>query len=247
MGLLRRLPLALSTVLGGGKAESFPAALLTDLVLALNMEETSGTRYDASGYSNDALETGTVTYDSGIVLNAAKSSNPGAAYLSVAHNAEIAAGDRDFEYSVWIYAATISNYMNMIGCDDRSNRGYVLRYETGNKLSFLVCGTINASTYGLVTSDDTVNVATWANIHFWHDSVNNKLGIRINGGADKTANYAGGAYDNGTALRIFNGGTNASGGTANLRIDRVYRWNRVLTADERTLDYGGGSPKQLPI
>jgi hypothetical protein len=230
-------------LLGGGGAAGFPAELLTDLVLALNLDETSGTRYDASGLAHDAAQTGTVGRTTGIVNYAATSTAWNTGYLKVTYHADLRLGDNDWEMSFCIRMPGLGSFPTVMGQEAAgSGQDWTVWLDTGtNKMKFEIPGPVRA------ISTVTIAINTWYMVRVWHDKTADKIGISVNEEAAVLAAKVGGITDNSRDLVV--GGQIYSGNPAppNAIIDRVYRWNRVLSSSERILDYNSGAPKQVPF
>ena len=92
---------------------------------------------------------------------------------------------------------------------------------------------VTATTFGALKAN------TWYFVNTWHDSVNNIVGIAVNGISTTSAHTYG---VRGAAHPFVIGGYETTG-TMNGRIDEVAMWKRVLTADERQRLYEDGLDK----
>lgn len=229
--------------------------LLNNLIAYYKLDEAAG--------ANDAVD----AHTGGLTLTQASSPASAAGILGTARvfnatvyfaragdDAELSTGDVDFTLSVWVYLAAVN-----------VNQAIVTRYQmNGNQREYLLYWNYNdhapnsrfsftVSSNGAVTTtlDATTfgaaSINTWYHVVAWHDSVNNLLGIAINGVSD-TAAYSsgvfnstaaftlGGLWNNTTFIYPFNG-----------RIDEVGFWKSAagnggaLTAVQRAALYNGGA------
>lgn len=116
---------------------------------------------------------------------------------------------------------------------------YYLYVNTNNNATFRVSssGIINNSTVQ-ASSIGALNTSTWYNVIAWH-SGNSHIGISVNLSVNTSA-YTSGAFSGQTPFML---GTESNTLTAfmNGRIDETGFWNKILSPQERSDLYGGGS------
>ena len=156
--------------------------------------------------------------------------------LTLADNADISHGDRDFSYTGFVYFDTNSSNETIL-----AKRG-----GGGNEIFLYILGApdtirllIDGPSQSLIDTPNIAAVSTWIFFYAYHDSVNDEIGISFNDGTPSTTAHTTGVND-GTAP--FEVGSQ-SGGTLfmNGRTARFGRWNRILTAAEITRMYNGGN------
>lgn len=236
----------------GNGAEMYPISSLADdhLKAYWMLNETSGTRYDSVN-SNDLTDNNTVTQATGILDSAAQFSHANSEYLSITDNDDLSTGDIDYSIAVWVYIDSIpgSGWMSIVTKweDASHNREYWLGYNgTTNRFEFFVSwdgywgwSSVAADNLGAVSTN------TWYYIVAWHDSTANTINIQVNNGlADSTAHSNGSR--NGVAPFTI-GKSDGGDYFWNGRIDAVGFWKRVLTVEEKTSLYNGGSGFEFPF
>jgi hypothetical protein len=225
-----------------------PSTLLTSLISYWKLEEASGTRADAvTASGNDLTDNNTVTQNPGIIANAAQFTRVNTEYLSHADNASLSTGDIDYTVAAWVYLDSKPGNMGIIAKDSGgANREYVLQYTNASvRFVFTVLDTAG-STIGLVTANTfgAPSTGTWYLVVAWHDSVNNLVGISVNGGTADTAATTGVPADKTATFYI---GADQAVSNWDGRIDEVGFWKKVLTATERTNLYNGGAGRTYPF
>jgi hypothetical protein len=221
---------------GRGNAGVTPS-LLTDLVSYWKLDEASGTRFDSAG-SNNLADNNTVTSDTGKINSAAKFVAANSEYLSIASNATLVMGDIDFTLSLWFYRDTSANF-TLLAKDNGTSREYNLDIGGGNARFFINGGTSLAQSAA-------ASLATWYHVIAWHDSVGNTVNISVNNAAPASTATGGAAPATG-ASQFRLGSREGDGHYWDGRIDGVGVWKRVLTSDERTSLYNGGSGLDYPF
>lgn len=217
-------------------------AMLTDLISYWSLGEASGTRNDSHSTNHLTDTNSNVTQQTGKVGNAAGFA-PGPPHTSLnrADNASLSVADIDFTWAFWLYMNNTTGYQAFISKDSSSNAGIEIRRESGfTQPLFLIrqsngtdCLRLQHAAFG------TMSTATWYFILCYHDAVNNQGGILVNT-ALTTGATSGTPADESATLR-FGQNTATTDGELNGRLDEVAFWKRMLTADERTWLYNGGS------
>jgi hypothetical protein len=214
-------------------------ALTDNLISFWEMEASSGTRYDAHN-GNDLTDNNSVTSATGIVGNAADFESGNSEYLSVADNASLSVGDIDFTWALWIKLESKigGGYMIFSKTASSSTIEYELRCDGDAIISMEKSA--DGSTEQRATWGSALGTGTWYFVIGYHDAGSNELGISINNGTMVTASVVAGVYDGTAALRFGYPGFHATNYYDGL-IDQVGFWKRLLTADEITSLYNGGS------
>lgn len=238
-------------------------ALKDNLLAWWALEETSGDRYDSHG-SYDLEEHGTaVGYTSsgkkGNASNQLESNSP-TTWLERATTSDFSFGDSDFSIAGWFKTPDwnagdswardlvskylgggspqreffLSFYDQMGGGVGSINRFcFGCRDSTDSTWTYLY-----ANTFGAVspTYDDT-----WVFVACYHDSVNNLIGISINGGAFDTTAFSGGIQNTNTNTPLVLGTGNNGQSRLMANVDEVAIWSRVLTSGDISDLYNSGT------
>jgi hypothetical protein len=219
---------------------------LTDALMAYwSLDETSGTRADATGRGNDATEVGTPGSAAG-VRGLAASFPDDTAYLTVPTHADLSPGDTDFTWAFWVFADSLGAGINtdFFGKWSSSALEYDIFLPSSRVLEFLVSTTgsnverVSSASFGLLSA------LTWYFVVAWHDAAGNTLNIQINNGAVESVAHTGGVHQGSAALVL---GHSNFGASLVGRLDEVGLWHRVLTAEERSALYNGGLGLAYPF
>ena len=228
---------------GGGAAA--PSPLLTNLISYYSKEEASGTRNDAHG-TNHLTDNNTVTQAAGKVGNAAKFTAPNSESLSIASNPSLAISDIDASWGFWVYLDTKSAQMGLVTKwnANSSQRGYQIYYSSAaDRFAFLVSsdGTFNANFQINADALGSPATGTWYYINAWHDSVGNTINIQVNNGTVNSKAHTAGLFASTAAFALGAEAFSPFSRFLNGRLDEAGFWKRVLTTDERTWLWNGGS------
>lgn len=194
--------------------------------------------------ANDLTNNNAATFVTGKVGNAAQFVAASNQYLSIASNADLQTGNIDFTLAAWVKLASkpgsgqgiVSKSSGTLAADIEYNLDYL---DSSDRFRFTICDGIThvvvvANNFGAVPLD------TYCWVVGWHDSVANTINVQVNNGTLNSAAHNPGAQVSNKPLEIGRcfGATarNMDGVT-----DEVGLWKRVLTADERTELYNGGS------
>jgi len=219
-------------------------AITDSLISFWELEEASGTRNDSHG-TNHLTDNATVTSGTGKVGTGAVFAVATQEYLSRADNASLSTGDIDFTVFGWFKptAAALTAGSTGSALVTKLTSGGVgewhLRLDANN-------GTIRFAIWsssvnrGEVSRTAAAAADTWIFIVAQHDSVNNLVGISINGDAITTIATTGAPADTATGFTIGgweNPGVRNFDGT----IDQVGFSKRLFTADEITWLFNSGN------
>lgn len=201
--------------------------------------------------TNHLTNVNTATFVSGKVGNCVDLELGSTQYLAIADNAAHSMADIDFMVWAWCKleskpAAVMSAVAKFESGSNR--REYMLSWNnTADRFQFVVSpdgtstanGTVNADNLGAPALD------TWYFVVAWHDAASNQVGIRVDNGTANTAAYSGGCSDR---LGAFSIGSRSAGGLPwDGMIDEVGVKKSLLTSDEQTALYNGGSGFAYPF
>jgi len=221
------------------------SALLTNLVSYWKMDEASGSALDAHG-SNTLTPDGGGTIGSSAgkistarILTAANSQS-----FSISDNASVSLGDIDCTIIGWFKATTLPTF-DFVSKDIEtgSDREYLVGYN-GSRMRFGVFSAAGAFTQIVANTFGALSTGTWYHVAAWHDSVNNILGISVNGTSD-TVSYSSGIRD--AAARFAIGSRGANANRLDGLVDEIGLWKRMLTPTERANIYNSGSGLAYPF
>jgi|GEM_PF-5418221 len=212
--------------------------LTDDLVAYWPLSEVSGTRVDVTGRDNDLDSFGDPGNSVGKVGNAVQLDPDDQQFLSRSSTEDLELGDIDFTIAGWFKAASFNpvgsfpeNGARHLVSKWKSPHEYLVALNADGSLSFLIEDGV--SEHGWSTGPGAVSLNVWNYFVVWHDSVDNAVGIRLNG-QEYTFPYTGGVN---TSSENFTIGRNddVTGGASYFDglIDEVGVWKRLLTLDER--------------
>ena len=218
-------------------------SLAQDLISFWELEEASGTRYDAHA-SNDLTDINTVLSDTGKVGDAADFVSTSDEYLEKTSVASLQFADEDFTLACWaLYGppaigASVYNPLMTKATNTAATFEYQLTTGTNDKLQFRVS---DGTTLTTVEASAACVALTWYFVVGWHDSDADKIYVQVNNGTPAEAAHSAGCQVSTNPFRL--GAYYGSFGDHFMYglIDQAGLWNRVLTSAERTLLYNGGS------
>lgn len=212
------------------------------LVMALNLNETSGNRADATGRGHTATQSGTVGSGTGKIGNAVTMTNSSANYLTVAYGADLALGNVSWWMSAWINTPTVGGWKSYICQNDAAawqDWFIVNDNAAGNKWYISWTGGVDCQSTVAILAN------TWHNIQWGYIASETKMFISVDGETVVKVAKAGGITDNSKPLQIFKT-FQGNGAPDNALIDRVYRYTTAWTPTLGAADYNSGSPKEVP-
>jgi len=229
-------------------------ALRDSMVSWWEMNETSGTRYDAHG-SYNLTDYNTVGYGTGKKNNAADFESTNSENLRYPGGIGLSS-DSDFSISMWLNYESITGGKNLFSynVENGSNGNQVyadFNFVGANILRFLSGSEVTTS---YTWSSFALN--TWYHVVFTMDyNTTNGVKIYINGvnvaTGNSGSNSINGVTQSNFALGVMQfGGGSLYGLYHDGLMDEVGVWSRVLTSDEVTalynsgngLDYAGTAP-----
>lgn len=221
--------------------------LKEQLVAAWPLDEPSGTRRDRAGIGapNDLTDNNTVTGAAGPSIYIPLASQFTAAnteYLSLADNASISLTG-SHTICAWVFLDSAVAFAQIAGKGrflDAATLEYAIGTSTGG--TAVRYGKSDGTT--LVQLDHSIAVATgtWYFVMGWLDTDADTINIQVNNSTVSSAATTTGVQDSTNAFGI---GGQAAAQVFNGRIAGVGLWGRVLTAQERTWLYNGGSGRSL--
>ncbi len=220
---------------GNGKSYAqLSTADKVNLVSYWNLSEASGNRADSHG-SLTLTDTNTVTSATSTQSSA---HNTSAFFRAAASetltNAAIQLADTDWTVAGWLYRDA-TGVDTLASCGNATS-SLILRGDgaTSNAIMYAVSATKS------VTSTGTDGAGAWHFLVGYHDSVNNLIGISVDGGAFQTS-ATGGANSTPDSAFMLGGwvGHNFLSG----RVDEVGVYSLVLTQAKVTALYNGGAGK----
>lgn len=226
-------------------------ALTDSLISYWKLEETSGTRVDSHG-TNDLTDNNTVTSATGKINTAASFANASNEYLSHTDNTDLSLGDIDWTIAGWVNLATKSAIRRIFCKGNVSGQfAYNIDYfSTSDRFRFENSGDggFGASFSSVLANNlGSPSTSTWYYIVCWHDSVGNTINIQVNNGTANSTAHSSGTFDDSQTFGIGGNDAMLIGERFDGQIDEVGFWKRVLTADERTSLYNGGSGLAYPF
>lgn len=206
-----------------------------------NLDEASLNRFDSFGYNN-LQDVNTVTSTTGKVGTAAQFASANSEVLSSIDSAAFSQGDTDFSVVAWINitTTTASDWDIVSQYGAAGNRSWMIYYSgSTNRLIFIYSNNGTAASSVSANNFGAPSTATWMMVYAYHDSVGNVVGISINNGSANTTSHTTGGFNSTYSLDFGSG----NGRTVfyNGLLDEVGLWRKVLTSQEITDLYNGGT------
>lgn len=204
------------------------------LISYWSLEETSGVRVDDHG-TNDLTDNNTVGSTTGVIATAATCQAINSEWLNVIDNASLSLSE--VTISAWVQLSSLPSYVASIVSKygTAGSREYQIVYDNSlNRFRFVVSA--DGTTTVAATGSASVSTGQWYYIVAWANG--SEVGISVD---DNAATVTGsGIHDGAGDFAICRPGS-LPVSYFDGYIDEVGLWNRVLTADERTWLYNGGS------
>ncbi|MEX2143233.1 MAG: LamG-like jellyroll fold domain-containing protein [Anaerolineales bacterium] len=209
------------------------------------MDEASGAALDSNGANFLNEKDGSLGSAAGIVNTGRDFELNDTEYFSRGDLPDLSTGDIDFTWSLWVKPESIGPNMWLVQKADTPTTAADYEYllfvvaNAGNAPRFRVG---NGSAYANVTANTSLTAGSWYHIVAWHDSVNDEIGISVNGGAPVTQAYSSGGQD--TSGNLVVGASlinNTPGNYFDGVIDEVGFWKRVLSPQEIAALYNIGN------
>lgn len=221
------------------------SSLSTNLQAYWKLDEPSGDRFSQVG-SNTLTDSNNTLSIVGIRNQAANFvvANTNLLYISSANILNTSSSN--FSVSGWVYQNTFRDgQFIQQGWDTNTNVNFSVLLVNNRDVLFRVTSNGTVASSVSVTASASWNTGSWFNIIAWHSN-NSHIGLSVNN-VVTTAAYTGTNFMSSAGfLSIGNEittGLNYPNITNTLdgRIDEVGLWNKVLTAQERSDLYGGGT------
>lgn len=222
------------------------SGLHTSLISYWQLGEASGNRVDSvTASANDLAPTNTPGNVTGKQGNAIQLVSASGQFLSITSNASLQTGDIDFTIACWVYMDS-SKDQAFMGKWKSGSDEYLLSYRPGTGRFILFYSSNGTATASLSANTfGAPSLSTWYFLVAWHDSVNDQVGISVNGTAD-TASYSSGLTALGEPFRIGRQG-DTTAWDVNGRVDEAGFWKRVLSSGERATLYNSGNGVTYPF
>jgi hypothetical protein len=226
-------------------------ALTDQLVSYYEMEEASGNATDSHS-TNDLTDTNTVGTNTGKVGNARSFVRANQEYFTLASNSDLAIAtiNVSFEFSCWVQIGDTTNTKQIITKRTNqlvgTNLEYMLRVDAATPT---VYWGVAPNSFGSVAHGTTLSASTWYFLTFGYDDSADQFFVTLNAGAransaSTTNQVVAGSNPFGIGGSAVDSGNEMHEGL----IDEVGFWKgRVLTSDERTSLYNGGSGLAYPF
>ena len=225
-----------------------PSTLLTGLTSYWKLDEIgSGTRFDSVG-TNHLTAVNAPVDDFGIINNGVQFATSASQRLTRASNAGLQVGNNDRTCSFWVKLWNKNAIFSLLGKSDGTGLGSEWRVLYRNSTDRFEAAWTQAAPITSISavSSTAPTVAVWYHIVTWHDSVADQIGITVNTSGLATASLVGGCQS--LPAISFDIGAESDGGLpADVSIDEVGWWSRVLTPTERTTLFNGGAATTHPF
>jgi len=220
-------------------------ALLPNLVAYWAMEETSGSRLDATGRGHDFTVTGGVVSATGKVGTCMETGDGATRYLTCANHADLTPGNTDFTWACWLYFFSTNTNTDLLGKWAPSGQlEYNLALNASQYFTFYVSSTGSDYYPVTATSLGIPSLNTWYLMVAWHDSVGDTINLQMNNGTVFSVAHTLGVYQSTTALLL---GHSLFGYGLFGRADEVGLWRRVLSSTDRSALWNGGAGVTYPF
>ncbi len=210
--------------------------LRTNLTAYYEMDEASGDALDSIG-ALDLTDHNSVGTAAGKINTARDFESLSLNYFDIS-DSTFSPGDTDFTFACWIKAESLVNFSK----NNSTDREFALFYDTNNNQIWWGCYD-NSASQKTAQNTASISTGTWYHVVCWHDSVADQIGVTVNAGTPFTASISGG-------VRQISGPFQVGASTSQVLywdglIDELGYWSRVLTSQERTDLYNGGSGMPL--
>lgn len=234
-----------STSLAGWVIDS-NNTLSTSLNAYWKLDEASGTRFDQIASLNLTDLNNDIGSITGIRGQAASYIGLVSDGLLVSNNSSLQSNTSNFSISAWVYLNTFNSAIGVPIVFKQNNQAPlyseydIQAIDSGGlrKFLFIMYNTSGVLTSIYANSFGAINTATWYNVVAWHSN-NSHIGISVNL-SPNSATFLGGGSGQGAIFQLGMQSDNAIS-FLNGRIDEVGFWGKMLSAQERSDLYGGGS------
>ena len=150
--------------------------------------------------------------------------------------------DSDFTVAFWSKLGDKTNTQNPISTWDNNAKQYTTSWDKDLRRYRLKLSSDGVSETDVYFAKHPVETGVWHHLVATYDASENKTTVIMDGAVSTTGSHVGGTHDNNAAFLI--GATGFPGGIGQYSygdIDEVGVWRRILTDDEITILYGGGT------
>lgn len=218
-------------------------SLSTNLAAFWELDEASGTRVDSTG-THSLSDNGTVTNELSKIGNGAVFNAANIEYLGGIDHSDfdIIASNTNITMAFWIKTTAGATNPSPCGKWFSNARNWLVRVESTGKIRFFV-GNGASSTGANVQSTTTINDGAWHLIVITFSASDNKARIYVDGTLDATSGIMAPAASTAKfGIGAENGdGTQNSSDTFTGTLDQFGWWKKVLSSDEISLLWNGGS------
>ena len=210
-------------------------ALTDNLIYSYECNEASGDLIDAHA-GLTLTDRNTVGVGTGIIGNARDFEYANTEYFDRASEAAFNVGDIDCCWDIWVNRESASGLPIPFAKDagGGGQRSYLVYYSAGWQFQVTANGT---SMTGITITAASTGV--WYHLYLQHDSVNNKIGYRLDGGTLTEVAHSGGIFSGTTDFCI--GNRTPHDFPYDGLIDMVRFWKRLLTTAEQDQLYNSGA------
>lgn len=197
---------------------------------------------ETTGTAQDLTDSGGCLRETGKLGNAIRTGGNDFAFRLDSADLSVP-NDTSFSVSVWVKAATLTNYGGIFAKGVDASIGYRLGYHFGDNRFFFQVGTsavLEATTLGAPST------GVWYHIVAIHDKDANTISIQVNNGTVNSISYSAGSLDDTDAARLGQFNTGSITYYWDGWIDELYFGKNVLTAQEITDLYNSGNGYRPP-
>lgn len=224
----------------GGRRPTSASTLLTDLVAWYDMDETSGTRYDAHN-SYDLTDVNTVGYGTGQTGNAADFEADNTTEALYNQNAKwYNMRTADFTYVMWVKLETVGTNRVI----DVSDPGGDFVFNCGIEATYIYVIPNGVNGTAAVVHNVTINTGTWYMLIIEYTHSTGTWSLSLNNDTPTTSTVNGqlktptGSAGN---FRLTIGQHQNLPRPLDGLVDQYVIWERVLTSQEKPDLYASGS------
>ncbi len=219
--------------------------LKNGLISYWKLDEASGNAIDSHG-ANDATAINNPTSVAGKILTARRLVSTGqtaatSQYFTTPSNSSLQPRG-SFTYSMWVNITSfVQASYGYVSKDNQLAGGrefFIGHFFQGQVPRFFVYDNDFSGVGVTATNFGAIPTGTWVHIVCWLDTIDNRLGISVNG-VENTIPYTGDIIATNTPL--YFGSRNGTGNFVNGSIDEIGYWKRALTAEERAELYANGN------
>lgn len=162
--------------------------------------------------------------------------------ISVGDTADLRVGNTDFSIAAWVNPDAVNGTQKPIvakesGAGGSGQREYMLVVHSSNSFRFYVrsgeTGDFNVSWGAAASAGQNAFVVAW------HDSQNDTINIQVNNGTPVSVAYSSGVFSSTNPFQIGAQGTSTYWDGL---VAFAGAWRTVLTSEQRTYLYNGGTP-----